>query len=937
MPTVPVPQYERQSVDRQGPVNVANIQQRPSGLDAIAEFGSNLSGVIQEQKHKTDLAFAQNALLGFNKQADDLINNPQTGLVTKQGAQALGQSEQVSGQLSQLADKAYSAIPDGPVKDQFRGQFEQAGQQVSSRAKTYEIGQRQQFEAGQFQGLISNLQQQAENSFDDNQGFIDANLMARDQIMAYGQTHGQSPEEIEANWVNFRDKSSKAALTAQLTAGRYDQFIQKNGEPSDLGGASRFTSHGNSSPARGLRNNNPGNIEASDANPWEGQTGSDGRFAKFETPEHGIRALGKNLLSYQRQGINTVADVVNRWAPAADGNDTNSYISALCKNLGVGANDQLDMTNPSTLAALCAGIVNHENGNQPYSEEQINTGVSAALGLSALNSSKRRTGNAAFDAASPAAQGQYLRQAQAMQNEQRALYAQQIGSSIKDAYSALDEGLRPSQMPTQNDFIQAYGPLKGTKQWQDMQDQVRYGAVIGAAKDMSPSGRQDVLERLRPNDPNEPNFAANQQRWVKMKTKFGELDKEWDRNQGRKMVSNAINNGVALDPANKNNKDAADSYFDNQFSNFNINDNDQVNSVATFVTKTGVIPTRLSSVFNAASVSKDPNVAIPAADLVSRIYDSNPAALSGMPKEKQSFYLNAKRLRDAGVNADNAVEQAYNLAYNQTDAMKTQLASEQGSSSYKKDRLSAASDFVGERSQFFRIDPSAKDANPEATSFRNDYESLYDLNFRISGGDPDIAKKMTHQQVARTWSISEVNGQAQLMKYAPEALYQGGPQGWQAQQWNEEKNILLYGMPKPIAPTAVGGSLGRVATSSVETPKAKVKGDVILVPDVSTPRNGDYAIMISGKDSDGIPTLQPYFDENGRQLRYRPDLQSWQPYQQMLTDDKAGVEHTMQKAQERRGFYDAHREFDVQYEEGHKQRIEKQKTQLKNYFRWGKE
>ncbi|MFU2316820.1 hypothetical protein [Rahnella sp. PCH160] len=302
MPLVPVPQYERQSVDRPGPVNVANIQQRPGMLDGIAEFGNNLSGVIQEQKHKTDLAFAQNALLDFNKQADDLINNPQTGLVTKQGANALGQSQQVANQLAELAQKTYSAIPDGAVKEQFWGQFQQAGQQVSSRAKTYEIGQRQQFEQWQFQGLITNLQQQAENSFDDNQGFIDANLTARDQIMAYGQTHGQSPEEIEANWVNFRDKSSKAALTAQLTAGRYDQFIQKNGEPSDLGGVTRFTSHGNSSPARGLRNNNPGNIEASDANPWEGQIGSDGRFAKFETPEHGIRALGKNLLSYQRQG-----------------------------------------------------------------------------------------------------------------------------------------------------------------------------------------------------------------------------------------------------------------------------------------------------------------------------------------------------------------------------------------------------------------------------------------------------------------------------------------------------------------------------------------------------------------------------------------------------------------------------------------------------------
>lgn len=57
-------------------------------------------------------------------------------------------------------------------------------------------------------------------------------------------------------------------------------------------------------------------------------------------------------------------------------------------------------------------------------------------------------------------------------------------------------------------------------------------------------------------------------------------------------------------------------------------------------------------------------------------------------------------------------------------------------------------------------------------------------------------KKMTNQQIARTWSISEVNGDAKLMKYAPEALYNYGPSGWQAAQWKEEKENLMYGERK---------------------------------------------------------------------------------------------------------------------------------------------
>lgn len=31
------------------------------------------------------------------------------------------------------------------------------------------------------------------------------------------------------------------------------------------------------------------------------------------------------------------------------------------------------------------------------------------------------------------------------------------------------------------------------------------------------------------------------------------------------------------------------------------------------------------------------------------------------------------------------------------------------------------------------------------------------------------------------------------MKYAPEALYNYGPSGWQAAQWKEEKERLTYG------------------------------------------------------------------------------------------------------------------------------------------------
>ncbi len=877
-----VPTYERQSRAEMAPVNQVDIRVPQTGAgEALAQVGGNYLQAFGEEKQKQDLAFAQNAMLQFQTQADDLLNNPQTGLMTKQGASAIGQSEQVIGQLGGLADQAFSSIPEGPVKEQFRNQFQAAGQPIANRARQYEIGQRQQFEAGQQQGLLANLQQQAENSFDSNEGFVNANLLAREQIMAYGQAHGQSPEEIEANWVSFRENSAKAALNAQLTAGRYDQFLARNGEPSDVGGVSRFTAHGNSSAARGLRNNNPGNIEASDKNPWEGQTGSDGRFAKFETPEHGIRALGKNLLAYQAKGFDTVAEIVNRWAPASDGNNTDAYIKALCGALGVGANDQVDMSNPRTLAALCAGIVKHENGSQPYTDEQIGAGVSAALGLSALESSKRRTGNAAFDAASPATQGAYLRQAQAMQNEQRALYAQQLGTSLKDAYSALDEGLQPAQLPTQADLINAYGPSKGMRQWQDLQDQQSYGGVIGAAKSMSPAARQDLLERLRPTDPNASNFAANQQRWDKMQAKFKQLDAEWEKNQGSVRFSSSLQNNFPLDPNDKNNQAAADHYFDQKVApGFNINNADSLNQVAEITTKSGMLPTQIKTMLTAGATSRDPAVVVPMAKMYGQIFDNNPAAATGVDKGAMAFYSKVYAYDRAGVPAEKAVDMAYNQVYQQDDRLKQMISQQVRDKDYIKARATAAQDNINSLSPSWTSfgAPSISAAGQANQLYQRDYQTIYDANFAQTGGDADQAKAMTNAMIKKVWAVSTINGKEEVMKYAPEAVYgvTNGSGNWIKGQWEEEK--------KALKSSAFGGT--------------RDDTDLVLVPDAVTPRDQSYSVMVRQKNAEGYDDVRPYYGENGMPLRFRPEQKTSPMYKQTMDIQQQRVDAARAARQE---------------------------------------
>ncbi|MBS6039761.1 structural protein P5 [Pseudomonas sp.] len=143
---------------------------------------------------------------------------------------------------------------------------------------------------------------------------------------------------------------------------------------------------------RGVRNRNPGNIDYNPRNAWQGQLGLEEgvakpRFARFDHPENGIRALGKLLLNYRGKdgmpgvggkGIDTVLETINRWAPSNE-NDTQAYASAVAKRVGVKPTDPINIKDPATLRGMVLSIIIHENGDNPYPSAIIDEGVRRAL------------------------------------------------------------------------------------------------------------------------------------------------------------------------------------------------------------------------------------------------------------------------------------------------------------------------------------------------------------------------------------------------------------------------------------------------------------------------------------------------------------------------------------------------------------------------------
>lgn len=78
---------------------------------------------------------------------------------------------------------------------------------------------------------------------------------------------------------------------------------------------------------RGIRNNNPANIRRG-CN-WKGlaEKQTDREFCQFVTMTWGVRALLITLRTYViKHHLHTVREIITRWAPPSDGNNTEKYI-----------------------------------------------------------------------------------------------------------------------------------------------------------------------------------------------------------------------------------------------------------------------------------------------------------------------------------------------------------------------------------------------------------------------------------------------------------------------------------------------------------------------------------------------------------------------------------------------------------------------------------
>lgn len=118
---------------------------------------------------------------------------------------------------------------------------------------------------------------------------------------------------------------------------------------------------------RGLRNCNPLNIRRS-ADLWQGlaERQPDPEFFTFRSMAWGYRAAFIVLRTYHlKYGIRTVAEIIARWAPPEDDNDTEMYLRKVCALTDFAPDTVLNPFNPVHMGPLVAAMSRVECGVKP--------------------------------------------------------------------------------------------------------------------------------------------------------------------------------------------------------------------------------------------------------------------------------------------------------------------------------------------------------------------------------------------------------------------------------------------------------------------------------------------------------------------------------------------------------------------------------------------
>jgi hypothetical protein len=142
--------------------------------------------------------------------------------------------------------------------------------------------------------------------------------------------------------------------------------------------------------APGIALNNPGHIRHGRSK-WVGMSidQTDQRFVRFDTPQQGIAAIAKLLITYSvKYNLVTIDGLIKRYAPPDDNNPTDKYVQNVCNWTGFDSDQELDVDSYEVMSKLVPAIIRQEVGLQA-SERYKKKLIDEALALANVHGAVR--------------------------------------------------------------------------------------------------------------------------------------------------------------------------------------------------------------------------------------------------------------------------------------------------------------------------------------------------------------------------------------------------------------------------------------------------------------------------------------------------------------------------------------------------------------------
>lgn len=531
-------------------------------------------------------AQADEQLDAYNKEVQTTLYDPDKGYFAQRGKNAVTGWDQAQTDLQSIYDKHLSQIDDPDVKEAFKSNALQRLNSVRQKTVVYRNEQNIRWRAQTSKDHADNLVEEfALGGFSPDGQRTMASLM--NEIDYQGRMEGWDEETLKRQKNAYKSLAyasaySNRALSDPIGALRHFQTDGSKEMSTDVGrrtyqmlfhraapqlvelsqryggatalaltpGAVARTTGDNTNEnilrqsraqaglgqapkvsdkvlnTSGYKGCNPLNVRAS-SDKWRGSIGqSDNGYVIFSTPMDGIRAAATVIKNYgTKYGINTVRDIVSRYAPASE-NPTDDYIANVCKSTGYQPDEKLDTKNPEVLKKLVTAMMKQEIGDVPYSEETINEGVQRALGnvtpaqqtaedqaeprLTAADlvfNPNVKTGIEVIDSLNEPEKLWIMQHTKAQTSQSTANLRSQFKTTLNNALAVARSTGDMSQLPDVGAFIQTYGQEEGLRQFQNAQQEAKLNANLYLMPTLSNDEIEATARQMTPSK-DDPNYAA---------------------------------------------------------------------------------------------------------------------------------------------------------------------------------------------------------------------------------------------------------------------------------------------------------------------------------------------------------------------------------------------------------------------------------------------